>query len=100
LIYSTLLLKGFNMTELTSVSGRKVMTNAAKRWLDQQLSVAQGNGELSTSIKVSETGRLSAEHVADFFRAKKFDVSIGKDSDVVTVTPRKAKENENSLRRN
>lgn len=70
-----------------STGKRKVFTAAAKRWLESQLEAARSSGELYT-IKLSQTGRLAVEDVADFFRHNKFDVNIGKDSDVVFVTRR------------
>jgi hypothetical protein len=70
-----------------STSKRKVFTAAAKRWLESQLEAARAADGMHT-IKLSQTGRLAAEDVANFFMHNKFDVNIGKDSDVVHVTRR------------
>lgn len=70
-----------------STGRRKVFTTAVKRWLESQLEAARASGEMYT-IKLSQTGRLAAEDVANFFSHNKFDVNIGKDSDVVYVTRR------------
>lgn len=74
---------------INTTSRRKVRTAAALRWLDSQLQRAQDAGDQMTTIKVSETGRLAAEDVADFFRRNKFEVNINANSDAVSVLPRK-----------
>ena len=70
-----------------STGKRKVFTAAVKRWLESQLEAARASGEMYT-IRLSQTGRLAVEDVANFFMHNKFDVNIGKDSDVVYVTRR------------
>lgn len=74
---------------INTTSRRKVYTAAAMRWLDAQLQRAQDAGDQMTTIKVSDTGRLAAEDVADFFRRNKFEAHINADSDAVSVVPRK-----------
>jgi hypothetical protein len=74
---------------INTTSRRKVRTAAALRWLDSQLQRAQDAGDQTTTIKVSETGRLAAEDVADFFSRNKFEAHINADSNAVSVVPRR-----------
>lgn len=73
-----------------STGKRKVLTAAVKRWLESQLEAARANGDAMYTIKVSTTGRLAAEDIADFFRRNKFEANISKDSDAVFVVRRSA----------
>jgi hypothetical protein len=73
-----------------STGKRKVFTAAAVRWLESQLEIARKNGDEMTTIKISQTGRLMAEDVAEYFRRNKFEANINKDSDVVYVVRRSA----------
>lgn len=73
-------------TQNTLVRTKK-WTNAAKRWCDAQLELTKASPE-GHMIKVSETGRLSAEDIADFFQSNRFVATISPNSDYVNVVKR------------
>jgi len=67
-----------------TTSHSKTFTRAATQWLEGKINSLKGT-EGMHSIKVSSTGRLSADHIADGFRRAGFLVNVSKDSDVVYV---------------
>jgi len=72
------------MTKPETVTRTKTFTRAATQWLEAKIESLRGSEGLNT-IKVSPSGRLSADNIADGFRRAGFTVNIGKDSDVVYV---------------